>query len=207
MTLSGFVAVEPAGWDALFAPSSLLSVITTLDTEGRVNAAPIGTCTRVCHAPVCVAFTVGANKDTYHNVLSTGEFVVNVPSLERALLEKVSMMGVEYAPEVNEVSQVGLTTLAASRVAPPIIAEFGRHFECEVLWTKEWMHRLMVVGRVVAAAVRPDLIGPDGRIVWDRARPAHYCGVAYGNRYVAAYEQIVIESPFPQRPPFGSKSG
>lgn len=39
-------------WDRLFAPSSHLAMITTVDVEGRVNAATYGTCTRVKHKPV-----------------------------------------------------------------------------------------------------------------------------------------------------------
>src|SRR5262249_52747134 len=44
-------------WDRLFAPSSCLAMITTVDADGRVNAASFGTCVRVNHAPVYIAFT------------------------------------------------------------------------------------------------------------------------------------------------------
>src|SRR5215475_8930605 len=43
-------------WDRLFAPSACLVMITTVDTEGRINAASYGTCVRVCHDPVYIAF-------------------------------------------------------------------------------------------------------------------------------------------------------
>ena len=76
-------------WDRLYAPSSCLVMITTVDKEGRINAASYGTCVRVCHDPVYIAFTTGATKDTYNNILATEEFVVNVPSFEREILEKV----------------------------------------------------------------------------------------------------------------------
>ena len=55
----------PSGhWDRLFAPSACLVTITTVDGEGRINAASFGTCVRVCHDPVFIAFTVGKPKDT-----------------------------------------------------------------------------------------------------------------------------------------------
>jgi flavin reductase (DIM6/NTAB) family NADH-FMN oxidoreductase RutF len=38
-------------------------------------------------------------------------------------------------------------------VKPPRIADFKSHFECKVEWTKQWLHRLMVCGKVVAASV------------------------------------------------------
>ena len=57
--------VRPEWWDNIFAPSSCLVIITTVDPQGRVNAASFGTCTRVCHDPMYISFTCGADKDTY----------------------------------------------------------------------------------------------------------------------------------------------
>lgn len=200
MTVPGFIDVAPEHWDALFAPSSMLAVITTVDEAGAINAAPVGTCTRVCHSPVCIAFTIGTGKDTYHNVLAVPQFVVNVPSFERAQLEKVNQMGVEHPPGFDEVADAALTVRPATLVKPPVIAEFSRHFECEVLWTKQWMNRMMVVGRVVAAGAHPGIM-ENGRIVWDRARSAHYAGYPYGNRFVAAHELMELDSPHGSLPP------
>jgi hypothetical protein len=36
-------------WDRLFAPSSCLAVVTTVNRKGEINAAAFGTCTRVQH--------------------------------------------------------------------------------------------------------------------------------------------------------------
>ncbi len=75
-------------WDQTFAPSSALAMITTVDAEGVVNAASFGTCTRVCHKPVYVAFTVGAHKHTGKNILATRQFTVNLPKFDRESLER-----------------------------------------------------------------------------------------------------------------------
>src|SRR6201987_6190582 len=95
------LAVPSAHWDRLFAPSACLVRITTVDRQGRINAASYGTCVRVCHDPVYIAFTTGATKDTYNNVLETEEFVVNVPSFEREILEKVRVVGLEFPSQIN----------------------------------------------------------------------------------------------------------
>src|SRR5438552_7950270 len=58
------VDVRPEWWDNIFAPSSCLVLITTIDRQGSVNAAAFGTCTRVCHEPMYIAFTCSADKDT-----------------------------------------------------------------------------------------------------------------------------------------------
>jgi flavin reductase (DIM6/NTAB) family NADH-FMN oxidoreductase RutF len=78
------IDVKPEWWDNIFAPSSCLVLITTVDRQGQVNAAAFGTCTRVCHDPMYIAFTCSADKDTTSNVNATGEFVVNVVPFEQA---------------------------------------------------------------------------------------------------------------------------
>jgi flavin reductase (DIM6/NTAB) family NADH-FMN oxidoreductase RutF len=180
-------------WDRLFAPSACLVMITTVDEAGRVNAASFGTCVRVCHDPVYIAFTVGASKDTYQNVLATNQFVVNVPPFEREVLEKVRVVGLEFPPQVNELEKAGLSAIPAKIVKPPRIAECRSHFECEVEWTKQWLHRLMVVGKVVAASVDEGCVDKDGYVVWDKLKPAHYCGNAYKNGFVAAYQTMQVD--------------
>src|SRR5258705_13751112 len=83
------IDVKPEWWDNIFAPSSCLTLITTVDGKGRVNAAAFGPCTRVCHDPMYIAFTCSVDKDTTSNVLATAEFVVNVVPFEQAMLDKV----------------------------------------------------------------------------------------------------------------------
>jgi len=180
-------------WDRLFAPSACLVMITTVDGEGRINAASFGTCVRVCHDPVFIAFTVGAAKDTYNNVLANGEFVVNVPPFEREILEKVRVVGLEFPPRVNELEKAGLKAVPSKVVKPPRIAECRSHFECQVEWTKQWLHRLMVVGKVVAASVDEGCVDENGYVVWEKLKPAHYCGHEYQNGFVAAHEKMDVD--------------
>jgi flavin reductase (DIM6/NTAB) family NADH-FMN oxidoreductase RutF len=187
------IDVPSQHWDRLFAPSACLVMITTVDDMGRVNAASFGTCVRVCHDPVYIAFTVGAAKDTYQNVLATNQFVVNVPPFEREILEKVRVVGLEFPPRVNELEKAGLTAMPSKIVKPPRIVECRSHFECQVEWTKQWLHRLMVVGKVVAVSTDEGCVDKDGYVVWDKLKPAHYCGNAYKNGFVAAYQPMWVD--------------
>jgi flavin reductase (DIM6/NTAB) family NADH-FMN oxidoreductase RutF len=186
----------PEHWDRLFAPSSCLAMITTVDPQGRVNAASFGTCTRVCHAPVYIAFTVGAHKHTAANVRSSGEFVVNLPRFERGMLEQVRVVGLPFDAGVSEIDKAGLTALPSKLVKPPRILECPRHFECTVEWTHEWVGRLMVCGRVVAASVDADCVDAFGEVIWDNVKPAHFCGRPYGGGFVAAYEKLDVGIPY-----------
>jgi flavin reductase (DIM6/NTAB) family NADH-FMN oxidoreductase RutF len=171
-------------------------MITTTDTQGRVNAASYGTCTRVHHEPVFIAFTANIGADNANNILAGSDFVVNLPRWERQSLEKVRVVGLPFAPGVSELDRAGLTALPSTIVTPPRIAECPRHFECKVEWTKEWSQRLMVVGRVVAASVDDDCVDGEGYVLWDKVKSAHYCGAPYGGRFVAAYETMAAAVPY-----------
>jgi len=203
LSLAKKIDVPSEHWDRLFAPSACLVMITTVDGAGRINAASFGTCVRVCHDPVFIAFTVGALKDTCNNILTTGEFVVNVPPFEQEMLEKVRVAGLEFPPGVNELEKANLTALPSKLVKPPRIAECRSHFECKVEWTKQWLHRVMIVGRVVAASVDEGCTDANGYLVWEKVKPAHYCGHEYKNGFVAAYQKMdvdmIYKEPIPPR--------
>src|ERR1700710_1221511 len=106
-------------WDRLFAPGGHAAMITTVDKAGRVNAASYATCVRIVHKPVQIAFTTSETGDTHKNLIETGQFVVNLPSFDRALLEKVRVVGLPFARGVNELEKAGLTALASTIVTPP----------------------------------------------------------------------------------------
>ena len=167
------IDVKPEWWDNIFAPSSCLTLITTVDQQGQVNAAAFGTCTRVCHEPMYIAFTCSADRDTTRNVLATAEFVVNVVPFEQPMLDKVPICGLPFKPGVNELEKAGLTPVPARVLRPPRIAECRAHFEC----------------KVEAVSIDDGCVDADGFIVWDKVKPAHYCGMRYRDRFVPAYDK------------------
>ena len=184
--------LEERHWDRVFAPSSGVAIVTTCDGDGRINAAAYGSCTRVSHNPVEIAFTAYAEYDTVANLAAVPEFTVNLPRFDKALLAKLQTVGLPFARGVNELDKAGLTTLAGSAVRPPRVAECPRHFECTVAWTREWDGRVMVVGRVVAASVDADCVDAGKYIVWDRAKPVHTCGAPYIDLFVPAFDTMAV---------------
>jgi flavin reductase (DIM6/NTAB) family NADH-FMN oxidoreductase RutF len=183
------IDVRPEWWDSIFAPSSCLVLITTVDRDARVNAAAFGTCVRVCHDPVYIAFTCGISKDTANNVLATGQFVVNVVPFEQEVLDKVLVCGLPFKAGIDELAKAGLAELPAKTVAPPRIAECRSHFECSVAWTRPWENRLMVCGKVEAVSIDEGCMDAKGFIIWDQVKPAHYCGSRYRDRFVPVYDR------------------
>jgi flavin reductase (DIM6/NTAB) family NADH-FMN oxidoreductase RutF len=183
-------------WDRLFAPGGHVAIVTSIDKEGRVNAASYATCVRIVHNPVQIAFTTSLAGHTRENILAIGQFVVNLPSFDRRQLEQVRVCGLPFARGVNELEKAGLTTLPSVKIKPPRIAECLRHFECEVVWTKEWLSRMMVVGNVVAASTYSDCVDAKGYIVWQRVKPVAFCGAPYVNMFAASFETMAAGMPY-----------
>lgn len=183
-------------WDRLFAPGGHVSVITSVDKQGRVNAASYATSVRIVHNPVQIAFTTSRKGHTGKNIEDTGEFVVNLPAFDRKVLEAVRVCGLPFEEGVNELEKAGLTEAPSQTVKPPRILEFTRHFECEVVWIKEWLGRMMIVGNVKAASVHKDMVNEKGYILWDKIKPVAFCGAPYVNMFAASHETMEVGMPY-----------
>jgi len=86
-----------------------VTIITTMDAEGRVNAAPFGLVLPYSGDPERPQMMVGSNRiwHTAQNIEATGEFVINYPSF--SLYSRVSECGRLYDEGVNELEKVKRT--------------------------------------------------------------------------------------------------
>jgi flavin reductase (DIM6/NTAB) family NADH-FMN oxidoreductase RutF len=65
-----------------------------------------------------------------------------------------------------------------------------------VVWTKEWIGRIMVVGNVVAASVEASCVDDKGYILWDRIKPVAFCGAPYVNMFAAGHETMRVKMAY-----------
>jgi flavin reductase (DIM6/NTAB) family NADH-FMN oxidoreductase RutF len=165
--LIGLVAPRPIAW------------ITSLDREGRLNAAPFSAYNYVCTDPPVVAIGVSnrpapviVGKDTAQNIRNTGEFVVNVVSEE--LAEAMNICAVDFPPGVNELEKAGLATEPSLLVKPPRIARAPASLECREITTMEIGRSRIILGQVVAMHVKDEFIDPAGPYI--RAEEMHAIG-------------------------------
>ncbi len=135
--------------------------VTTLDGEGRINAAPYSFFNAVSSDPAVVAIGIGPKgkglKDTGENIRQTGQFVVNLVS--EGVAEAMNITAIDVEPGVDELAMAGLTPLASTKVKPPRIAESPVALECERLALVEVGNgKAVVLGRVLAVHVRDDCV-------------------------------------------------
>lgn len=140
--------------------------ITSLDAEGRLNAAPFSFFNALAGDPPIIGVGIGGRhpgrkagrwKDSAANIRARGEFVVNLVPYE--LREQMNVTAIEFDESVDEVAEAGLATEPSSKVAPPRLAASPVALECERFVTLEVeVDRVIVLGRVVALHVRDDAV-------------------------------------------------
>jgi flavin reductase (DIM6/NTAB) family NADH-FMN oxidoreductase RutF len=151
----------------LVAPRPI-ALITSLDEQGRLNAAPFSAYNYLCTDPPIIGIGVTNRpgqqfvpKDTARNIRHTGEFVVNVVTEDIA--EKMNICATDFPPEMSEAELAGFTTVPSQAVKPPRLAEAHAALECREYTTMEIGRSRIILGRVVAVYVEDrfvDLAGP-----------------------------------------------
>lgn len=185
----GCVAPRPIAW------------ITTVDAEGRVNAAPFSSYNYVATTPPMIAVNIasraGEIKDTARNIRASGEFVVNVATEET--MELMHRCGENYAPDVSEAEALDIALLPSRHVRPPRIAATPVQMECrldQAIVLGRGVNTLYI-GEVIAFHLSPEVY--DGRRVDSvKLRPISRLGGPY---YAALGE--IFHRPMLQRPPGG----
>ncbi|MGO7180071.1 flavin reductase family protein [Rhizobium brockwellii] len=142
-----------------------IALVTTVDENGRVNAAPFSFFTCLSADPPILAIGVENNadmsfKDTGHNIRMTEVFTVNIVSF--AIAEAMHVCGAKYPRGVDELKEAGLTAMPGEKVASPFIAEAPAAFECKRHVTLELgRSRQIVMGEIVYAHYRDGVVDPE----------------------------------------------
>ncbi len=126
------VKIRPFWYTDMWVFPKLITIITTLDEKGRVNAAPYSHIMQYDVMAKTPRMMVGFRQDshTFQNIQATGEFVINCPSAD--YLDDM-METARFWPEgVNELEHTRFTTVPSKYVKPPTIAECPQVMECDV---------------------------------------------------------------------------
>lgn len=174
-----------------------IAFVTTVDAEGRVNAAPYSFFNLLGSDPPLVGIGIGdrpggAPKDTVRNIAQTGGFVVNL--VDEALAERMNIAAVDFPPGVSELVQAGLTPAPSAKVAAPRVAESPVHLECRHVETRRIGNNNVVLGEVVHLHVRDGLVaaGSDRPVVDTPA--LHLIGRMHGGGwYVRTSDRFDLE--------------
>jgi flavin reductase (DIM6/NTAB) family NADH-FMN oxidoreductase RutF len=162
----------------LVAPRPI-ALITSMDEEGHLNAAPFSAYNYLCTDPPIIGVGVTNRsaetfvpKDTARNIRRTGEFVVNIVTEDIA--GKMNICATDFPEEMNEVELAGFTTTPSEKVKVPRLAEAHAALECREFTTMEIGRSRIILGRVVGVYVEDRFIDPEGPFV--KAEELHAIG-------------------------------
>lgn len=139
-----------------------IALITSVDAEGRPNAAPYSFFGLVAHDPPAVAIGVlphpeGRLKDTASNIVATQEFVVHLVSEE--LGDAMNITCIDAPPGYDELALAKLETVAADKVKVPRITGAPVALECRNHTTlRLGPNSLVVIGLIVHAHVGDEFV-------------------------------------------------
>ena len=156
------VKIRPFWYSDIFVFPKLITIVTTLDVEGRVNAAPYSHIMQydVMQKQPRIYLGFRNTSHTFQNIRETGEFVINCPSANHL---KDMMETARFHPEgVNELEHTSFTQIPSNRVKPPSIAECKQILECTVDKVVDLdASQGHVIGNIVSLMVEEELVDMD----------------------------------------------
>jgi flavin reductase (DIM6/NTAB) family NADH-FMN oxidoreductase RutF len=176
-----------------------IAFVTTLSSDGVLNAAPFSYFNALTSDPPLIAISVGRKdgiqKDTSRNAEELGEFVVHIP--DETYINAVNLTAANLERDQSEVELTNLTKAQSVKVGVPGIAESKIRMECIVEQiiplggTPDKPSTDLLIGRVVHYHISDELY-QNGRIDADKLKPV---GRLAGTNYVKLGETFSLERP------------
>ena len=152
-------------------------MVSVADREGKPNIFTVAWTGTVCSNPPMVSISVRPERYSYHCILETGEFVINLTT--KKLAYAADFCGVKSGREVDKFKEMHLTAAQAKEVKAPLIAESPVCLECRVKQTILLGSHTMFVADVVSVSIDETYLDSDNRFRLDRANPIVYSHGTY----------------------------
>lgn len=183
--------------------------VTTVSSEGVVNAAPYSFFNCLSADPPILALGVENHadrsfKDTAYNIRMTDCFTVNI--VDRANVQAMATTAAAFPSEVDELEMAGLTAAPGEKVICPRIAEAPVAFECErFLGVSISSAREIILGRIVMAHIREDIIDP--ATCYSDHEKLDALGRMGGNGYAGTKDYFDLPTPSAEQVSVARKEG
>ncbi len=161
-----------------------VAMISTVSASGIRNIAPYGCLMPILRPLDLVAVASAHRRDTLVNIRATGEFVVNLAGVDMA--DAVIPTARFSPPEADEFELAGLTARPSVEIAAPGIAGCYGWMECRLDKLYEEKAYVLIIGKVVRLEVDDAVLGEDGALDLERARPLMMTGSRQGMHFCTA---------------------
>jgi flavin reductase (DIM6/NTAB) family NADH-FMN oxidoreductase RutF len=171
-----------------------IALVTTLDANGKVNAAPFSFFNVFSEDPPLVVLGLQhkadlSRKDTTRNIHRNGQFVVHM--VDEALAAAMNDCAIDFPSGNSEVEAMGLATLPSIDIAVPRLAAAPFALECRQHVALAFgPGRELLVGEVLRLHAREGLVDKASMHVdLDVYRPV---GRLFGNLYAAQRDTFAL---------------
>ena len=170
--------------------------VTSLSASGVLNLAPFSAFTFVSPKPPMLAISVGRKggtyKDTAQNILNNEEYVVHIA--DSSLMNAVHESSTEHPPDVSEVDELRLSTIAGERIKVPRLVAAPIAMECRFRQCLEFgeTRSRLIVGEVLVFHIRDQLL-QNGKIETEALDPIARIA---GPRYARLGEIVTLKPVF-----------
>jgi flavin reductase (DIM6/NTAB) family NADH-FMN oxidoreductase RutF len=149
--LTNLVVPRPIAW------------VTSLNQTGVINLAPFSFFNAVGSEPLYVVISIGCRddgtpKDTAQNILSNGEFVVNLVTED--LFDAMNVSAADFPPDQSELTAAHLQTSPSVRIKAPRLTQAQASLECTLFNSLPLGANTLYIGEVVMFHVADHLLGP-----------------------------------------------
>ena len=144
-------------------------LVSCVDQAGKPNLITIGACSVTSAHPPIFGIAVGSKQYSLGLIQATGDFGVNLPDTDQ--LRATDLCGSLSGRQLNKFERAGFTPQPSSAIKSPLVVECPVSFECKVTHDLPLGDHHWVMGEIVAAHIREDLLDERQRLVHARLKP------------------------------------
>lgn len=169
-------------------------LVTTVDAAGKVNVFTVGWTGIACTRPPMVTIAVRKERLSYENIQATGEFVVNLTTVE--MLKMTDFCGCRSGRKVDKIKHFGLELDPGSDVNVPSLVKSPVALECKVKSVTELGTHDLFLAEIVRNKIEQNIIDKNGKFDLAKAGLLAYCHGEYfslGRRPLATFGHSVAK--------------
>jgi flavin reductase (DIM6/NTAB) family NADH-FMN oxidoreductase RutF len=155
-------------------------VIATYGKDGKPNMMTASWGGICCSDPPCIAVSLRKATLTYHNILASKAFTVNIPSVD--YLMEADYIGVVSGHSVDKFKETGLTPVKSDLVNAPYVEEFPLNLECQLHQHIEIGLHTQFIGRIMDVKVSNDAL-TNGQPDIEKTKPLIWGSYGSSNYY------------------------
>jgi flavin reductase (DIM6/NTAB) family NADH-FMN oxidoreductase RutF len=162
-------------------------LVTCRNKSGKANIITLAWVMPTSINPPLVAISVRPTRYSHRLIEETGEFVVNIPTME--ILKATLFCGRRSGEEYDKFKETKLTASSARTVKTPIVEECVAHLECRLAQKFTTGDHTIFVGEVVAAYADAEYFTEEYDV--KRAKLVYHLG---GDKFTTFAEKVVQPS-------------